>query len=61
MRRHLGPEFPLMVDANMRWSVDEAIRAARALGELARSGWRSRPSPTTSRATCASCEKAGFL
>src|SRR5438105_487499 len=31
MRRHLGAEFPLMVDANMRWSVDEAIRAARAL------------------------------
>ena len=35
MRRHLGPDFPLMVDANMRWSVDEAIRAARALTELA--------------------------
>ena len=34
MRAHLGPEFPLMVDANMRWSVDEAIRAARALAEL---------------------------
>jgi len=34
MRRHLGPEFPLMVDANMRWSVDEAIRAARVLGPL---------------------------
>ena len=34
MRTHLGPEFPLMVDANMRWSVDEAIRAARALREL---------------------------
>jgi L-alanine-DL-glutamate epimerase-like enolase superfamily enzyme len=34
MRRHLGAEFPLMVDANMRWSVDEAIRAARALAEL---------------------------
>ena len=31
MRGHLGAEFPLMVDANMRWSVDEAIRAARAL------------------------------
>ena len=30
MRGHLGPEFPLMVDANMKWSVDEAIRAARA-------------------------------
>jgi L-alanine-DL-glutamate epimerase-like enolase superfamily enzyme len=35
MREHLGPEFPLMVDANMRWSVDEAIRAARALAPLA--------------------------
>jgi L-alanine-DL-glutamate epimerase-like enolase superfamily enzyme len=35
MRRHLGAEFPLMVDANMRWSVDEAIRAARALTEFA--------------------------
>jgi L-alanine-DL-glutamate epimerase-like enolase superfamily enzyme len=31
MRAHLGPAFPLMVDANMRWTVDEAIRAARAL------------------------------
>src|SRR3954447_13574124 len=30
MRNHLGAEFPLMVDANMRWTVDEAIRAARA-------------------------------
>lgn len=30
MRGHLGAEFPLMVDANMRWTVDEAIRAARA-------------------------------
>src|ERR1700692_1409100 len=30
MRAHLGPDFPLRVDANMRWSVDEAIRAARA-------------------------------
>ena len=35
MRAHLGPEFPLMVDANMRWSVDEAIRAARALADCA--------------------------
>jgi L-alanine-DL-glutamate epimerase-like enolase superfamily enzyme len=31
MRRHLGPDIPLMVDANMRWTPDEAIRAARAL------------------------------
>jgi L-alanine-DL-glutamate epimerase-like enolase superfamily enzyme len=34
MRAHLGTGFPLMVDANMRWNVDEAIRAARALREL---------------------------
>jgi L-alanine-DL-glutamate epimerase-like enolase superfamily enzyme len=30
MRGHLGEGFPLMADANMKWSVDEAIRAARA-------------------------------
>ena len=35
MRAHLGPDFPLMVDANMRWSVDEAIRATRALADCA--------------------------
>ena len=33
MRRFLGDDFPLMVDANMRWRVDEGIRASRALGE----------------------------
>lgn len=31
MRAHLGDDFPLMVDANMRWSADEAVRAARAM------------------------------
>jgi L-alanine-DL-glutamate epimerase-like enolase superfamily enzyme len=31
MRALLGPDVPLMVDANMRWSADLAIRAARAL------------------------------
>ncbi len=30
MRKHLGADFPLMADANMKWTVDEAIRAARA-------------------------------
>lgn len=30
MRQHLGDGFPLMADANMKWSADEAIRAARA-------------------------------
>jgi L-alanine-DL-glutamate epimerase-like enolase superfamily enzyme len=34
MRKHLGDGFPLMVDANMKWTVDEAIRAARALAAL---------------------------
>ncbi len=34
MRQHLGSSFPLMVDANMRWTVDEAIRAARAFREF---------------------------
>ena len=31
MRQHLGADYPLMADANMHWTVDEAIRAARAL------------------------------
>ena len=30
MRRHLGDGFPLMADANMKWSVDESIKRARA-------------------------------
>jgi L-alanine-DL-glutamate epimerase-like enolase superfamily enzyme len=30
LRAHLGADFPLMADANMRWSADEAVRAARA-------------------------------
>lgn len=30
MRAHLGEGFPLMVDANMKWTADQAIRAARA-------------------------------
>ncbi len=30
MRRHLGEGLPLMADANMKWTADAAIRAARA-------------------------------
>jgi L-alanine-DL-glutamate epimerase-like enolase superfamily enzyme len=30
MRAHLGDDFPLMADANMRWTVDQSISAARA-------------------------------
>ncbi len=31
MRQYLGDDFPLMVDANMRWTVDQAVRAAHQL------------------------------
>ena len=31
MRKHLGDGFPLMVDANMKWTASEAIKRARAL------------------------------
>jgi L-alanine-DL-glutamate epimerase-like enolase superfamily enzyme len=34
MRKKLGDGFPLMADANMGWSVDAAVRAARALAEF---------------------------
>ena len=42
MRDLVGPETALMVDANMRWSVDEAVVAAR---DLARYGvyWLEEP------------------
>jgi L-alanine-DL-glutamate epimerase-like enolase superfamily enzyme len=30
MRKHLGDDFPLMLDANMKWTVDQAIQAAHA-------------------------------
>ncbi|HEV8310861.1 MAG TPA: mandelate racemase/muconate lactonizing enzyme family protein [Methylomirabilota bacterium] len=33
LRELLGPDTPLMVDANMRWTADQAIRASRALAE----------------------------
>jgi L-alanine-DL-glutamate epimerase-like enolase superfamily enzyme len=33
MRAKLGPDFPLMVDANMQWTPDQAIRAARLFAE----------------------------
>ncbi|WP_226582039.1 mandelate racemase/muconate lactonizing enzyme family protein [Acuticoccus sediminis] len=42
MREHLGPDFPLMADANMAWTADVAIRAARAL-EPSRLVWLEEP------------------
>ncbi len=34
MRQLLGTDFPLMVDANMAWTVDQAIGAARELKQF---------------------------
>ena len=31
MRKFVGSDFPLMADANMRWTVDQALKAAAAL------------------------------
>jgi L-alanine-DL-glutamate epimerase-like enolase superfamily enzyme len=44
MRGHLGAEFPLMADANMKWSVDQAIRAARAFAPFDLT-WLEEPVP----------------
>ena len=43
MREFLGADFPLMVDANMKWTADEAIRAARAFAPYDL-GWIEEPS-----------------
>ena len=42
MREFLGNDFPLMVDANMKWTADEAIRAARAFQPF-ELGWLEEP------------------
>ena len=34
MRDLLGPNFPLMADANMRWNLDQALRAVDALAQF---------------------------
>ena len=33
VRECIGPDIPLMVDANMRWTVEQAIRAARSFSD----------------------------
>jgi len=59
MREFLGEGFPLMVDANMKWTVDQAIRAARAFCRTISLGWRSPPFRTIRRGTPASFARAG--
>lgn len=34
VRERIGPDTPLLVDANMRWTVAQAIRASHAFAEL---------------------------
>jgi L-alanine-DL-glutamate epimerase-like enolase superfamily enzyme len=34
MRKYLGPDIPLMVDANMAWTVDRTIEAAQRMAEF---------------------------
>lgn len=34
VREFIGPDMPLMVDANMRWTVEQAVRAARRFREF---------------------------
>lgn len=34
IRELIGPDVPLMVDANMGWTAEQAIRASRALAEF---------------------------
>ncbi len=42
MRDHLGDDFTLLADANMRWSVDEAVNAAQAMRD-AKLFWLEEP------------------
>jgi len=42
MRDLLGEDFPLMVDANMRWTADQSVEAALALSDL-RPYWLEEP------------------
>lgn len=58
MRNHFGDGFPLMVDANMKWSVSEAIAAARAFTPFAPS-WLEEPIIPDDVEGCARVAKEG--
>ena len=59
MRAHLGPSFPLMVDANMAWTPTGRSAPPAPSPRTTPSGSRSRPSRRTWPATRASCARAG--
>ena len=52
MRRHLGDGFPLMVDANMKWSADEAIRSGTRVPTLRPHLARGADDPRRCRRPC---------
>jgi L-alanine-DL-glutamate epimerase-like enolase superfamily enzyme len=60
MRAHLGDGFPLMVDANMKWTADIAIRAARAFAAYD-PVWLEEPIPPDDMAAHARVVRDGGL
>ncbi len=60
MREVIGPERPLLVDANMKWSVEEAIRASRALAEYD-VYWLEEPTSPTDYRGHARIQREGLL
>jgi len=52
MREHLGADFPLMVDANIRWSIDEAARGARGQAEFCVFWLEQSPRPRRGSPNC---------
>ena len=60
VRDFLGPQKKLMVDVNMKWSVETALRAVRAFERTIFTGLKNRPSQTTSKVIVASKRKVPF-
>ena len=60
IRELIGPDNPLLVDANMKWSVDEAIRASRAFAEYA-VYWLEEPTSPTDYSGHARIRREGLL
>jgi L-alanine-DL-glutamate epimerase-like enolase superfamily enzyme len=59
MRAELGDDFPLLADANMGWSVDEAVRAANAFAPH-RLYWLEEPTiPDDIEGFVRICERGG--
>jgi len=53
MRAEIGPHNKLMMDANQKWGVIEAIQRTKNWLKSILGGWRNPPAPTTFWATLA--------